>query len=88
MSNQLTGQIIYIGATEYPTEKFSKREVVLKTTDEQYPQELIMQVTQNKCELLNKYNVGDVITVSYNLRGRKANNDKWYNTIEIWKIGQ
>jgi hypothetical protein len=53
------------------------------TEAEQYPQHIMMEFTQDKCDLLNIYKVGDV-KVSINLRGRMGypQGDTKYNTIQ------
>ena len=68
---------------------FRKREVVV-TTDEQYPQHIMIEFTQDKCDLLNNYNVGEPVKVSINLRGREWVNPqgetKYFNSIQGWRI--
>lgn len=87
---ELTGRIKAIfDETKIGTQGFRKREFVL-TTDEQYPQHLLIEFTQDKCELLNKHNVGDNVTVGINLRGREWVNPqgetKYFNTTQAWSI--
>ena len=50
-----------------------KREVVI-TTEEQYPQHLLIEFVRMRCELLDSFNVGDKVTISINLRGREWQN--------------
>ena len=88
---EVTGTIKVINDTQQVSDKFSKREVVVKTQD-QYPQDILIQFTQDKCAMLDKYKVGEVVSVSINLRGREWTNPKtaeikYFNTIEGWKIG-
>lgn len=89
MSNKLKGAIIVLNATEKVSDKFSKREFVIQT-DGQYPQQIQLQLSQDKCSLLDSFTLGQVVEVDYNLRGRKWTNpqgeDKYFNTIEAWKI--
>ncbi len=70
---------------------FTKREMVV-TTNDQYPQDLLIEMTQDKCVLLDKYKVGDDIEVGVNLRGREWINPKgeavYFNTIQGWKISK
>lgn len=76
--------------TQTVSEKFSKREFVLKTDAETtYPQFVSFQVSQDKCSLLDKFNVGDELTVAFNLKGREWNNGtevKYFNTLDAWMI--
>lgn len=68
---------------------FRKREFVV-TTEEQYPQHILIEVVQDKCDLLYIYKVGDNVKVSVNLRGRDWVNPqgdtKYFNSIQAWRI--
>lgn len=68
---------------------FRKRELVV-TTDEQYPQHIMIEFTQDKCDLLNSYKPGEEVKVSINLRGREWVNPqgetKYFNSIQGWRI--
>ena len=70
--------------------KFSKREFVITDESSQYPQDILFQSVQDKCSLLDACNVGDVVQVSFNLRGREwtspTNEVKYFNTLEAWRI--
>lgn len=85
----IQGQIHKIFETSVVSEKFSKRDVVIKTND-QYPQLVIVQFTQDRCDMLDPYNEGQEVDLSYNLRGREWTSPtgeiKYFNTIEGWKI--
>lgn len=86
--SQVTGKIKVINDTEMVSDRFKKREFVI-TIGEQYPQHVSFQLTQDKCELLNNYQIGDEIRVDYNLRGREWNGPqgiKYFNTLEAWRI--
>lgn len=87
---QIHGKIEVINDTQKISDKFSKREFVLTTeASTQYPQSISMEFTQDKCDLLNLYQVGQDVSVDFNLRGRKWEGPqgvKYFNTIQAWKI--
>ena len=68
---------------------FEKRDLVI-TTEENYPQTIIIQFTQQRCDLLDSLQVGQNVKVYINIRGREWTNPqgetKYFNTIEGWKI--
>ena len=65
---EVTGKIKKIDETKtFGNNGFRKREVVI-TTDEQYPQMLMIEFVQDKCDLLNSFNVGEEIKISINPR--------------------
>jgi translation initiation factor IF-3 len=76
---------------EVGTSGFKKRDVVV-TTDEQYPQHILVQFVQDKCDLLNSFAVGDAVKIDINLRGREWQNPQgelvYFNTIQGWRIGK
>lgn len=87
---QLKGKIIEIMDTHVVSDRFKKREFVVETYDNpQYPQTILLQMTQEKCSVLDKYNIGDDVEVHYNIQGRKVVNDsgvKYYNTLISWRL--
>ena len=87
---EITGKIKKIDETKtYGASGFRKRELVV-TTDEQYPQMLLVEFVQDKCELLNNFQPGDEVKVNINLRGREWINPegeaKYFNSIQGWRI--
>jgi hypothetical protein len=49
---------------------FKKREFVL-TTEEQFPQSIKMEVINENVEVLDRYSVGEVVTVAFVLNGNE-----------------
>lgn len=87
---ELQGRIKMIDETKsFGGQGFRKREFVL-TTDEQFPQHIMLEATQDKCDLLNNFKVGDNIKAHINIRGREWTNPqgevKYFNTIQVWRI--
>ena len=68
---------------------FEKRDLVIITEDI-YPQTIIIQFTQQRCDLLDSLQVGQRVKVYVNIRGREWTSPqgeiKYFNTIEGWKI--
>ena len=89
---EVTGRVKMIDQTkEVGSGGFKKRDIVV-TTDEQYPQHILVQFVQDKCDLLNNYQVGDQVKIDINLRGREWTNQQgetvYFNTIQGWRIGK
>ena len=87
---ELVGKIKWIDETRtYGTNGFRKREVVV-TTEEQYPQHILVEFIQDKCDLLNAYQVGQGVKIGLNLRGREWVNPqgetKYFNSVQGWRI--
>ena len=64
------GKLIVKNETETISEKFKKRSFVIES-DEQYSQQVIFQLTQDKCSLLDSFNEGEVIKVTFSLQGKR-----------------
>lgn len=89
---EVTGKIKMIDQTkEVGSGGFKKRDVVV-TTDEQYPQHISVQFVQDKCDLLNSFQVGEAVKIDINLRGREWTNAQgetvYFNTIQGWRIAK
>ena len=89
---EVTGKIKMIDQTkEVGSGGFKKRDIVV-TTDEQYPQHILVQFVQDKCDLLNNFQVGEQVKIDINLRGREWTNPQgeivYFNTIQGWRIGK
>lgn len=87
---EVQGKIKVIGETQtFGNNGFRKREVVV-TTEEQYPQHIMVEFVQDKTDLLNNFNIGQQVKISINLRGREWTNPqgetKYFNSIQGWRI--
>ncbi len=87
---EVQGRIKMIGETQtFGSNGFRKREIVV-TTEEQYPQHIMVEFVQDKTDLLNNYQVGQQVKISINLRGREWVNPqgetKYFNSIQGWRI--
>ena len=87
---EVTGTLKVKLDTQKVSDRFSKREFVLTTeANTPYPQHVSFQVTQDKCSILDQYNVGEELKIQFNLRGREWNGPqgiKYFNTLEAWRI--
>ncbi|WP_179333714.1 DUF3127 domain-containing protein [Winogradskyella costae] len=87
---EVQGRIKMVGETQtFGSNGFRKREVVV-TTEEQYPQHIMVEFVQDKCDLLNSYKEGQQVKININLRGREWVNPqgetKYFNSIQGWRI--
>ena len=87
---EVSGKIKVLGDVKtFGDNGFRKREVVI-TTQEQYPQHLLIEFVQDRCELLDSFNIGENVKISINLRGREWENPegdiKYFNSIQGWRI--
>lgn len=87
---EVLGRIKKIEPTkEYGTNGFKKRELVI-TTEEQYPQYILIEFVQDKCALLDTFQEGQNVKVTFDLRGREWINPqgeaKYFNSLNGWRV--
>jgi hypothetical protein len=93
MSFEVTGKLAVKYDTQQVKESFKKREFVLELSEEingnVYTNFAKMQLVQNKCEQLDRFNEGDMIKVSFNLKGNKWEKDgkiNYITNLDAWRI--
>lgn len=84
MSYELKGKLHKVFPTESKTDTFQAREFVVET-QENYPQLIKFQLTQDKCSLIDSYSEGEEINVHFDLRGREWN-EKYFTNLQAWKL--
>ena len=86
---QVIGKVKSVSQEMQVSALFKKRELVV-TTEEQYPQHILIEFAQDKCDLLNNLQIGQDVKVSINLKGREWINPqgevKYFNSIQGWRI--
>lgn len=72
------------------SDRFQKREFVLEIEDGAYPQLIKFQMTQDRCDALDKVQENDMIKVSFNLKGREYTNPKgeiiYFTNLDAWRV--
>jgi hypothetical protein len=72
------------------SESFSKREFVVTVADGAFTNDILIQLTKDKCSLLDAFNVGDQLEVDINLTGKCWVNpegiEKYFNSLNAWKV--
>ena len=65
---------------------WEKQEFILEYQDGNYPADVMVTAFgSDKVADLERYQVGDAVKVSFNLRAREYNG-RWYNDVRLWKI--
>ncbi len=87
----INGKLVVKNDTQQITDTFKKREFVISDEGSQYPQEISFQLVQDKCDLIDAYDIGQEIKVNFNIRGRRWENPKtkevkFFNSLDAWRI--
>ena len=89
MSLELKGTIKKIGEIQTFASGFQKREFVI-VTNEQFPQPIMIELLQDKVDIIEPFKIGDEAEVGINLRGREwvspQGDTRYFNSILGWKI--
>jgi hypothetical protein len=88
---QLSGKLHAIFETKQITERFQKRDFVIETADNPiYPQLVILQLTGERCTVLDGFALNQMVNVEFNVRGREwkspSGEIKYFNSLDAWTI--
>ena len=91
MGIETSGRIHAIFEAKQVTERFRKREFVLELSDNpRYPQFVLFQLTGDRCENIEGFEVGEEVQVEFSLRGREWTSPqgevKYFNSLDVWTI--
>ena len=93
MSLEVTGKLLVKYDAQQVSEKFKKREFVLELAEEIngniYTNFAKMQLVQNKCDIIDRFNVGDTVKVSFNIKGNKWERDgkvNYITNLDAWRM--
>lgn len=82
---QLKGKIKLIEDTQTFGSGFTKREFVITTAGDNYPQDIKFEVVKDKCALLDKFSANQDVNVSFDIRGNEYNG-RYYVNLSCWKL--
>lgn len=94
MSYELTGTLKEIFPTEQKSDRFSKREFVVETSesngDRTFTDYIKFQTINDKCAMLDSFNTGDTVKVSFNIKGNRwEKNDgsvSYFTNLDAWRV--
>lgn len=85
----ISGKIKKVFPTQTFDSGFQLRECVL-TTDNQYPQDILIKFFKDKIKLLDEFKEGSNVNMSINLRGKsfndKSGSERHITEVVGWKI--
>lgn len=83
-TSTIKGLVHKIMDTQQISDKFAKKEIVIKT-DGEYPQFVPIQFVNKNIDKLDNITTGSTVVVSYNLRGNEWK-DKYFVSLDGWQI--
>lgn len=82
---EASGTIKLISETQTFPSGFSKREFVITTEHDKYPQDLKFEVVKDRCSMLDEFSDGQKVQLNFDVRGNEYNG-KYYVNLSCWKI--
>ncbi len=93
MNLEVTGKLLVKYDTQVVSDKFKKREFVLELADDingnTYTNYAKMQLVQAKCDIIDRFNEGDQVKVSFNIKGNRWERDgkvNYITNLDAWRI--
>lgn len=86
-SYDLTGSVKMVMDQKTFDSGFTKREFVLTTEDDRYPQDIKLECIKDKCSLLDGVEEGQRLKVSFDLRGNEYKG-RYYVNLTTWRVEQ
>jgi hypothetical protein len=94
MSLEVTGRLHTKFATQQIKDTFSKREFVLELTDESptgmvFTNYASFQLVNQSCSIIDQFQEGELLKVSFNIRGNKWERDgqvKYITNLNAWRV--
>ena len=88
---KITGKLLEVQDTQQVTDAFKKRVFVIEYAENlQYIEYISFELVQDRCDLIDGFQVGQNVDVSFNLKGRKWTSPegtvKYFNTLQAWRI--
>jgi len=88
MSVELEGKLVKVlpeQTGEGRNGRWKRQEFVIETED-RYPRQILIQLWNDKADLIHDYKEGDKIKASVNIESREVNSGKWFTNIKAWKL--
>lgn len=81
---EMTGSVVKVGDLQTFPSGFTKRELVINDNDPRFPQEISFSFTKDRAALVEHLNPGDLVTVSFDIRGRSYQ-DRHFVDLNGWR---
>lgn len=85
-SYDMTGNVKVVMDQQTFDSGFTKREFVVTTEEDRYPQDIKFECVKEKVSLLDQIKEGDRVNVTFDLRGNEYNG-RYYVNLSAWKVG-
>ncbi len=93
MNHELTGKLLVKQPVQVISDRFKKREFVLELVEDtpngSFTNYAKMQLVQNKTDLLDRFNEGDMLKATFNIRGSRYDKNgvtNYITNLDVWRL--
>lgn len=93
MAFEVSGKLVEIFDAVQASASFRKREFVIETKENvgssEYTNYIKFQLTQDRCNLIDSFQMNDQVKVSFNIRGNRWEKDgkvSFFTNLAAWRI--
>lgn len=93
MAFEIEGRLIEKGKTVQVSDSFKKREFVVEKRETggttEFTDYVKFQLTQDRCDIIEPFNINELLKVSFNIRGNRWEKDgkvSYFTNLTAWKI--
>ena len=93
MAFELSGKLIEIFDAQQVSDNFRKREFVIEKKEtignNEFTDHIKFQLTQDRCNLIDAFNINDQVKISFNIRGNRWERDEkvnYFTNLAAWRI--
>ena len=85
MALELSGKLVKKFDEQKISDKFKKREFVVETSENNFTEQIKFELVQDRTDLIDPYQVGEDLKISFNLKGREWQG-KYFVNVQAWRI--
>lgn len=85
MSYNIEGTVKLINDTQTFDSGFQKREIIITTQDDKFPQDVKLEFVKDSVTKLDEFKAGDFVKVAFSIRGNEYNG-KYYVNLSAFAI--
>lgn len=88
MSYEFTGTVKTIKPVLTFQSGFAKREAIIRSEEERYPQDVVFEFTRERMNLLDTVKEGDRVTVSFDIRSNESKKTpgSYFVSLNAWRL--
>ena len=90
MAYEFTGTVKIMKPKQTFSSGFEKREIVVTSEEERYPQDVVFEFVRDRMSLLDSVKEGDRVTVTFDIRSNESKQQpgRYFISLNAWKLAK